>query len=608
MEEDKRERYKALHVSSVLTDNDDFYCRGNGAGETFGGRVILLFGSSRKDGKPNSRTKKSERSEYVRQDAVEGLLALASISEVMAPHMWANNTGEIAAERLRYCHGLDSKLALEVAAFVERFGLLHMRSSGDGPDPWKSGISQDSVRLIKDFSRYHKERIERLEALLNGPDGDYFKEKLKKEFGYVHDSSNGDGAKAAEILRFDEMKPYAKLMTGIASCESDRAAIQREYKQLEEQRVKLYRRKLELSSSNRELYEQYEAEIHSIFEEESRLHLGGEDLENGMRRAWDCLAPEVAEGSTCIVPYLEIRDAGNVYNVSLLFRDALELFSAAKGDRQAFRRVLPKFHMEVFKVEPDSSSSAGPNPIVLDEISSRYTLWFESCGHDSDNPDVMIGDYSSCDYRFHDGYSDFDYLLTRQKGKWDEQEYYGDGWKVHMLCGAGETPSDFEKLVWKNLQYFLDALIAEGLSCNYKGRFAASADIDPKKPEITVNNFDCDLTRSLWLVLDLANRGKLSLSVARCRYCGHLIDTSKSKNNQREFCDGSCRSAHRKEEGAERSNKREERKLRKRFLAYMGSSEAVHVGMPEHMLNLLESSDERSAFARAAQWAKEKIS
>ena len=119
--------YDGLRVCRKLTDNKNFYSCGNGLGGSFEGKLVVWRSSSRMDGMPNKRTKKSELGNYLQQDAVEALLAMANISEMVAPYVWAEEQNPYAPERLSGCTKKGWKILIdEAASFIDRFGFSHM--------------------------------------------------------------------------------------------------------------------------------------------------------------------------------------------------------------------------------------------------------------------------------------------------------------------------------------------------------------------------------------------------------------------------------------------------------------------------------------------------
>ena len=274
-------------------------------------------------------------------------------------------------------------------------------------------------------------------------------------------------------------------------------------------------------------------------------------------------------------------DVFDMYSIGLLFHDAVELHMAIQGDGDAFERVLTKVHMELFDAvgpAPDAGGT-GADP-VGPAVGGRYTIWFESCGLDPANPgsnmerDAYAAEAAGVQMRLH-----------RRESSREEQERYGCGRTVHILCGPGETPLAFRELARKYLPRFLEGLVKEGLELNYRGAFAEPAAVDPRKPAVTVNDFGTDLVRTLWSVMDLVAKGRIPLSVSRCKCCGRLMNTAREAGHAREFCDASCRSLHRKRAAAqERSGKENgDARARREFLEHMGSGRAVRVGMSSHM-------------------------
>lgn len=276
--------------------------------------------------------------------------------------------------------------------------------------------------------------------------------------------------------------------------------------------------------------------------------------------------------------YIELEER-LMYGISLLFHDVIEMFLAIRGDAAAFKRLLPKIHMEIYDVEDMDKSSDDENVSAAEkEAESRYTIWFESCGSDELNPgsERERNNYKTELYgtklSFH-----------RRLSAWGKE--YGCGRTVHQLCDANETPDDFQFLARKYLPIFLHELIDEGCNHNFKGFFAKAAAIDVKTPTILVNDFNSDLVTTLWHVMRLINEGVIPLDVSRCKCCGRLINTAKEAGHAREYCDSSCRSLHRKRIIAQQNTGKEyaDAKIRREFFEYMESDQAVHIGMVSPM-------------------------
>lgn len=100
-----------------------------------------------------------------------------------------------------------------------------------------------------------------------------------------------------------------------------------------------------------------------------------------------------------------------------------------------------------------------------------------------------------------------------------------------------------------------------------------------------MNDFETDLVRTLWTVMGMVRKGDIAMSVSRCKCCGRLMNTAREAGNARKFCDSSCRSLHHKRVAVqEKSGKpNPDTDLRRRFLEFEASPEAIHVGMVEHM-------------------------
>ena len=228
-------------------------------------------------------------------------------------------------------------------------------------------------------------------------------------------------------------------------------------------------------------------------------------------------------------------------------------------------------------------------------VEGCYTIWFESCGWDWDNP----GSNKTRDsYQVELSHCRLSLSRKEEEGGFWEQEHYGCGRVVHILCPPGETPDDFKDLARKHLKDFLDGLIEEGVSLNYKGLFAEAGRINPEKPLVKVNDFGADLVRTLWNVMDLINRGEIPFKLARCEFCGKLMNVARERGNARNVCDSSCRSQLRKCKAKGVESERE--RIRREFFAFAESEEAVHIGMTSHMGLGMQSKEEEPRFFDAA--------
>ncbi|MBQ9043292.1 MAG: hypothetical protein IJ111_10825 [Eggerthellaceae bacterium] len=560
------ERFRGLHVCAELTDNALFHACGNGLGPSFAGRLVMRFSEPRAGGMPNKRTRKSEVCGFLQQDAVDALVAFANIAERAAPYAWAADPVPEAPERgwLGDAGKGRSVLVAEAGRFADRFGLPHMGADGTGPETRNTPLRRGTLRFTGSYEDEFRASARRMREVLSSPGSAFsrnmYRRSLEERGLYVE----GDAAATEARIFVDGMAPFAKDFSGISDYRKQRAAIVAERDGLEAR----------MRDARPDA-----AETGEVDNRIARLHLDEGMLslacERAFRRFDDAGRRSLSEDGY-VLP-----DVDAMYGVGLLFRDAIELFAAIGGDDAAFARVLTKAHMELFDVAGavGDPEGGGADPAVA-AAEGRYTLWFESCGSDPANPGSnmsrheYVADVAGTRLR-----------LRRRESDWRDEERYGCGRAVHVLCGPGETPRAFEGLVRKHLPDFLDGLIREGVELNYRGLFAEPAPIDSKRPAVTVNDFGSDLVRTLWTVMDLVSKGEIPLRIARCKCCGRLMNTAREAGHAREFCDSSCRSLHRKRVAAqEKSGKEnEDARVRREFLEYMESGRGIHVGMTSHM-------------------------
>lgn len=587
--EEKAERYKRLHLCTSLTDNADFHASGNGLGNTFGGQAVMWFVGGREEGSPDRRTNKSEVSDYLQQNAVDALVAIANIAEVVTPYAWKAD-GCLDADAKRHWRGVERKVLVgECARFVDRFGLPHMRSDGSGPDEWKSSIGTGKLRFAS--PTYKGDREAEIKEWIGkyiqpSPEDDEGTERAKelavrllRQEGLYVENDRGY-VKTSERLFLKDLRSFAKDFGGISDFAREHERLLEEYKRLGEKRKDAIRKKDDVGASDGKAFDRHSADEGCLRSEREWLHLDEGMLLLAAEKAAGTFS-DVERGSLSKEGYV-IPDVDSLYQMGLLFRDAIELHMAIKGDEGAFRRVRNKCHMEVFDADVASDGGVGGDAkVAIDVARERYTIWFESCGSDADNP----GSDSFGRQGYEAEVFDVPLTLERQGSGREEEERYGCGRIVHRLCDERETPRQFDGVVRKNLRFFLDGLVSEGLSLNYKHRYAEPASIDPRRPLVTVNDFGSDLVRTLWAVMDAINDGDIPLNVTRCNDCGRLMNTARAAGNPREFCDDSCRGLHWKRQ-TENGGSGEERlglRLQREFLAYMESGKDIRIGMVSHM-------------------------
>ena len=566
------ERFKGLRVCKKLTGNALFHVGGNGLGQSFESKLVMWFAEPRKEGQPNKRTKKSEVCGYLQQDAVDALVAFANIAEKVAPYVWQADPHPNAPERGWVGEGGKGSKVLvgEAGLFVERFGLPHMRSDGTGPETGGTPLSAGTLRFTASYEADHAAEVNRLKSALAAPGGEISREMYRRRLVEGGLYVEGDAVATGERLFLDGLRPFAKDFASISDFRRERRALEAERDRLEG----LMRDTADGGAADRRF-----AEARRLQGEISLLHLDKGMLVLAAERAYDDFSGE-ERGSLEADGYV-MPDVEGMYRIGLLFHDAIELHMAIQGDGPAFERVLTKVHMELFDVDgPVSDEDDARMDFARSVAEGRYTIWFESCGYDPTNPG---SDARRDSYEIEAGGALL--KMRRKESRWNEQEHYGCGRVVHVLCDPGEEPQAFREIARKYLPCFLEGLIREGVDLNYRGAFAEPAAVDPKKPVVIVNDFGNDLVRTLWIVMDLVNKGAIPLNVSRCKCCGRLMNTAREAGNAREFCDASCRSLHRKRVAArEKSGEEtEDARMRREFLEYMESGDAVRVGMIAHM-------------------------
>ena len=590
--------FESLHSCPKLSGNSRFHVSGNGLGPTFDDDLIFWFQGARKEGAPDARTRKSERSDFAQQNAVDALLAFVNIAEKTAPYCWANDPRPLDPEG-GFCGKEGVKvLRKEVSNFVNQFGLPHMRSDGWGPGTRKNPLEPRYLFFSKDYEKDFKARIasenSRLKSARSGLETGFLLHGLKRDGLLVE----GDKELTAERVFLHGMMRIAKDFSSFSGIEKKIDVLEKKEKELETERRAITWKKYQESlrsdgSVDEAVFDHYLEEEDRCTNEICNLHLDKGDLLHACECAYRLFSEEERD-SLSHDGYIML-EAGRVYQIALLFRDAMELYMAINGDDAAFSRVLGKIHMELFDVEWVDPGDGRSDPSAAKaRVEGRYTIWFESCGWDWDNPGSNMTRDSYQVELLHCRLS----LSRKEDEGFMEQEHYGCGRTVHILCSPGETPDDFRDIARKHLKDFLDGLIEEGVSRNYKGLFAEAGKINPEKPLVKVNDFGADLVRALWNVMDLINKGEIPFELARCEFCGKLMNVARERGNARNVCDSSCRSLlhKRKTKGIET----EQERIRREFFAFAESEEAVHIGMTSHMGLEMQPKEEELGFFDAA--------
>lgn len=449
-----------------------------------------------------------------------------------------------------------------------------MSSDLCGPDRYKSSLRFGRLFFTETYESDHSREMKSHAELLSQEGMEFPREmylqRLKDEYLYAKSSL----MITSENIFYADLKQYSKDFKSFYDIKTKIEKLNLQYSEKEEQLRKLTNR-------NRNPYRRDDLPIAKIKEELERLryeitnlHLDKHILLEGAANAFNAFS-ESERNSLAKDGYITV-DIDNMYQISLMFHDAIEMLLALRGDERAFNRILGKFHMEYFDVECLNEECFDMSA----ELEDRLILWFESCGYDNDNPGTNLEPHE-----FETDYNGVSYRFRRKSVNWDERENYGHGRKYFKLCDSKARIEYFEWLVYDNLQFFLNKLIDEGLNRNYKNRFADPAKINTDKPIITVNDFRNDLIRTLWAVMDEINRGNIPFSVTNCKHCGRLIDTSRSAGNKRQYCDSSCRSQHSKRMKSQQNNGQEnyEVALRKRYKNYLESGKTIRIGIPANI-------------------------
>lgn len=590
--------FESLHLCPKLRENSRFHASDNGLGSTFDDALVFWFQGARKEGAPDARTKKSGRSDFAQQNAVDALLAFANIAEKTAPYCWANDPRPLGPERGSFGKKGEKVLRKEVGNFVNQFGLPHMRSDGWGPGTKDNPLKPRYLSFSEDYEKEFEDLIalenSRLKNARNGLEIESLQYRLKRSGLLVE----GDKELTAERIFFHGVKRFAKDFSGLNEIEKKIDVLKEKKKELEAEEKIVIKKKYRESalpdgSVDEAVFDHYLEEEYRCGNEIRNLHLDKGDLLHACECAYRRFSEEERD-SLSHNGYITL-DAWGVYQIALLFRDAIELYMAINGDDAAFNRVLGKIHMELFDVESvDPGVGCFDPSAVKTEVEGCYTIWFESCGFDWDNPGPNLTRHSYQAELSHCRLS----LSRKEDRGFTKQEHYGCGRAVHILCFPGETPDDFRDLARKYLKDFLDGLIEEGVSRNCRGLFADAGRINPEKPLVKVNDFGADLVRTLWNVMDLINKGKIPFEIARCEFCGSLMNVARERGNARNVCDGSCRGQlhKRKTKGVETERER----IRREFFAFAESEEAVHIGMTSHMGPEMQPKEEEPGFLDAA--------
>lgn len=611
----EEEILSSLHVCSELTRDDNLVLSGNKTEDGHLGYVYLWAGEPRLDKSPNARTMKKDLANCMRQDSLDAAVALANIAELVAPYAWDNGRENASQEPriIEYpdeTRGLDpvvpsaaypaedlkgmgpgspgwDVLVGETSSFVDRYGLLHM-PSGEGPFDDCGWLKHDTLRFwgesnhetFEDFKaffegrvidRINRERLRmagqegRAQADLSELDEEAAKALLVEAFRYEPGLriDSLDALRANEPnLYAAELSPFVKKYNGGESFDELRAKERERLCRLDDEIGDLQKRYRRMSASESEdKRESREREIKDKYDEwEAVRVLDSGDLAKAAIQAKKILGDKAENLSVNGVWRV---DPGTYYYNALLVHDAIEMMAAIDGDDRAFRRILPKFHLEMFLPRHR-----------LDRASfGRLTLWFESVGHDSYNPNPYDARYI---YSADGEVGELDLARRNAGNGW--QSFGGTDWLYYRLCERGEGYSDFENLVRKHLPFFLEQLIRDGTSRNYKGRFAPAFPVARGSLEYRVNDRGHDLMATIWSSLELVRRGEAKLDLSRCEVCGRLIRRKRSQGdgNVKKTCDDRCR--QRKSRG---DFDLEALRLQADYAAYMESGEEVRVGVDD---------------------------
>lgn len=578
-EEEDGDILSGLRVCRELTGNARVVIFGNKFSEGSPGALYLWAGEERRTGSPNARTPKALSSSFAQRDVLDAAVAFANIAEVVSPFAWEWGM-KLAAEKAkpvdvghgviytdpnpeRYAYPAESLgdmdnwgeawglLRDEVGDFIDQYGLIHMPSQR----AFDSGgwLAHTSPTFFRDrdcetYEKFEKGWKNRVSAAAD----------QEARYLFERDSSANPQTSRTDRGSIPEGY-YRQAMENIAyrermTLKSEHIGSIRElYLSRLERLVKYYGgvRDFDLRSNTER---DKERELRALEEEADRRGRWEEDskrlarqnriaeLEGTLAAVRPNEGELVAAAREAValfdrkVARLEEKGVWKVnlyyyYNSSLLVHDAFEMLAAIGGDVRAFRRVLPKFHMERF---------------VSDEgvEGSRYTLWFESFGDDAENPCHAKGDPWSIParYEYEATVGGTKVRLGRQ-GDGADYDVFGGNWRFFRLCGPDDTPDDFERIVMSRMREFLVDLVDEGISRNYKNRRAGSADVGANNMLYTVNDRNHDLFATIWSALKLVVDGDASLELSRCEVCGRLLRVKKSqaKGKRKSTCSDACR-------------------------------------------------------------------
>lgn len=503
----------------------------------------------------------------------------------------------------RECAGWNL-LVSEVASFVDRFGLLHMVSPNrcfdnnswlhhvnvsfcgrgdrltledflaDWALEFKDAVRREERSLLEekayeeagifDGDGTREERSSAMGEIRSGLDYSHIPADIKKEARDIVVDRKKRSFRYYEINSLEEL--YAKKISSYVKSFgkfSDYDALRKdESERLSPIKMELDRLERERASrrhwEGEEQTRKRDARISELRRQRTSVHLGFPDLVKASQDAATLFGDQVESLTEHGAWEVNLR---GFYNCSLLVHDALEMLRAIDGDDDAFRRILPRFHMERFRP-------------CDDEDFARYTLWFESIGEDLDNPwpyDERYAYRASVDGR--------EVELVRRDRLGEVRMFGGSDWLYYRLCGRANGLDDFERLVRENLPFFVEAMISDGKSRrNYKGRFAPGARVSRDSLAYTVNDRDHDLMATIWSVLDLVRIKDVELDLSKCEACGRLVRVKKQQRGDR--CRKTCSDACRQSLSRGRIDE-EAAKLREAFDAFMESGAEIRIGVDE---------------------------
>lgn len=225
-------------------------------------------------------------------------------------------------------------------------------------------------------------------------------------------------------------------------------------------------------------------------------------------------------------------DAGDVYHISVLLSDALELLAALGGGgspEAAYARIRRKFHVADFIVKGSASDGAPETWPVL---------WFETEGGDAFNPSLASG--RSCGFRI----AGADVDLVFPEPRYGERTFMGSTNLLFPLAPA-EVGTDFDTLVRSHLRDVLHGLVGLGVG-SYRHLHAEPRLLETPSTQsglsVVANDTSSDLVRSLWEVVRRIEAGEIPFSLGRCEACGRMLNRTESRGYERKYCSDSCRS------------------------------------------------------------------